>query len=104
MMFYMLTVYVPESHSEKLKAKLFERGAGKLANYDCCAFETAGTGSFRPLEGSNPFLGKTGSIEYVNEIKIEMILDSKIKELVRQCIIEHHPYETPAFHFTKIEF
>ncbi len=102
-MFYMLTVYAPESHSENLKNELFKTGAGKLSNYDCCAFETAGTGSFRPLEGSNPFIGKTGLIESVKETKIEMILEKKIMNKVRQCIIEHHPYETPAFHFTKIE-
>lgn len=50
-----LNVYVPSDYSEQLKEALFSAGAGNIGFYDECSFKTEGNGTFRPIEGSNPF-------------------------------------------------
>jgi putative NIF3 family GTP cyclohydrolase 1 type 2 len=52
-----LVVYVPTEFSEKVKNALFEAGAGNIGFYDECSFSIKGNGTFRPIEGSNPFSG-----------------------------------------------
>jgi len=56
--FYKLEVYVPLTHAEELKTALFDAGAGRIGNYDCCCWQSVGTGQFRPLAGSNAFTAK----------------------------------------------
>jgi len=101
---YILVVYVPTSHAEALKSALFDAGAGSYAGYDRCSWQTEGMGQFRPLEGSNPFIGKKNVIEQVKEIRIEMACDEELIPLLTDTIKKNHPYEVPAFHFSKVIF
>ena len=64
---FKLCVFVPVSHVEQVKQALFAAGAGRLGDYDCCSWQVLGTGQFRPLDGSQPFLGQTGVVEQVEE-------------------------------------
>ena len=52
---YKIELYVPESHLTAVKTAMFEAGAGRVGNYDLCAWQTRGEGQFRPLDGSRPF-------------------------------------------------
>ena len=70
---YKLCVYVPEEHCEAVKRALFEAGAGKIGDYDSCAWQTKGEGQFRPLKGSDPYIGQEGSVERVPEYKVELV-------------------------------
>lgn len=99
---YLISVYVPESHSEIVKSALFEAGAGRYGNYDCCAWQTTGTGQFRPLEGSNPFAGRKNVIEKIPEVKIEVICPPELIDEAIQAVKNAHPYEEPALHYFKI--
>ena len=101
--FIKLEVYVPATHAEELKTALFDAGAGKIGNYDCCCWQTSGTGQFRPLEGSNAFIGEKDKIEKVKEIKIELLCpEDKIEEII-MALKEAHPYETPAFQYWAVK-
>lgn len=53
---YVMVFYVPQSHLEEVKEAVFSAGAGIMGGYDRCCFQTLGTGQFRPLAGSSPFL------------------------------------------------
>ena len=99
---FALVVYVPESHAEELKSALFSKGAGRYANYDCCAWQVAGTGQFRPLDGSNPFIGNHGEIENVPELRIEMIVADEFIDAVIEELKSVHPYEEPAYTVTRV--
>jgi hypothetical protein len=46
---YQLIFYVPETHCESVKSALFKVGAGKVGDYDQCAWQVLGTGQFIPL-------------------------------------------------------
>lgn len=96
---YRLDTYVPETHVEQVKQALCEAGAGRIGNYDCCMWQTKGTGQFRPLEGSNPFIGNKNLVEHVEEIKLEMIVSPDLIDQVIEALKKSHPYETPAYQY-----
>ena len=94
---YKICFFVPESHVEKVKAALFEKGAGHMGNYDFCAWQTKGESQFRTLNGSQPFIGRPGITEKVIEYKVEMVCDDHIIKDVVQTLRKEHPYEEPYF-------
>lgn len=94
---YKLTVYIPETHVEQVKAALFAAGAGRYANYDCCAWQVLGQGQFRPLAGSQPFVGATNQVELVSEYRVEMIVKENAVPAVLAALQTAHPYEEPAY-------
>lgn len=98
----LLYYYVPEKHLNEVNSKLFELGLGKYHNYDCCCWVSQGRGQFRPLEGSNPYIGQKDQIEYVDEYKVELICPSELKQQATNILLQVHPYETPAFGFLEI--
>ena len=92
-----LEFYVPGEHLEAVKAAMFEAGAGRVGNYDCCAWQTLGQGQYRPLEGSDPHLGQTGKLETVEEYKVEMVCPTAIAEAVVAAMKQAHPYDEVAY-------
>ncbi|KKN19352.1 hypothetical protein LCGC14_0946570 [marine sediment metagenome] len=100
---YKLVFFVPESHKERVKQAVFTQGAGCYDTYDCCSWETIGTGQFKPLSGSQPFIGEQDKIETVVEYRVEMICASDKIKAVLQALILSHPYETPAYEVWSIQ-
>lgn len=94
---YKIAFFVPEAHKETVKTALFETGAGKIGQYDCCSWEVSGEGQFRPLKGSNPFMGTQGEIEKVSEFKVEMVCEDHLLEAALCALKNAHPYEEPAY-------
>ena len=76
---------------------MFEAGAGRVGNYDCCAWQTRGEGQFRPLDGSTPFLGNQGQIETVIEYKLELVCEEPCLKAVIAALKRAHPYEEVAY-------
>ncbi|MTI98212.1 MAG: NGG1p interacting factor NIF3 [Marinobacter adhaerens] len=94
---YKLCYFVPETHVEHTKHALFDAGAGRIGDYDCCAWQCLGQGQFRPLEGSDPFLGKAGEIEMVDEYKVELVCADELIRDALTALKRAHPYEEPAY-------
>ncbi len=92
-----LVVYVPKEHEEKLKSALFDAGGGSIGNYSECSFNSEGIGTFKPLEGANPFIGSLGKRENTAEIKIELIFPIHLKFQILSAMHASHPYETVAY-------
>jgi len=99
---YKLCFFVPESHVEEVKDALFKQGAGKIGDYDCCAWQVLGSGQFRPLTGSQPFIGETEKITRLNEYKVEMVCNDRLIKQVVKTLLQTHPYQQPAYEITKI--
>jgi hypothetical protein len=89
--------YVPESHLESVKAAMFNAGAGKVGDYDCCAWQTLGQGQFRPLAGSHPYVGKANKVEILAEYKVEMVCESLIAGNAINAMKKAHPFEEVAY-------
>lgn len=94
---YKICFFVPEEHAEAVKTAMFAAGAGKIGDYDCCCWQTAGQGQFRPLAGSQPFIGQRGEVERVTEYKVEMVCASELMGSALKALRDAHPYEEPAF-------
>ena len=100
---FKITFYVPESHLEVVKNALFDAGAGRVGNYDRCAWQVAGQGQFRPLPGSAPYIGRQGEVEVVDEYRVEMICTDEHLRAAIAALEESHPYETPAYDLVRLE-
>jgi hypothetical protein len=96
---YKLVFFVPESHKELVKEAIFNAGAGKFDGYEFCSWETLGTGQFRPLSGSQPFIGESGKIELVNEYRVETICTNDTIKAAVSALKLAHPYEEPAYQY-----
>ncbi len=94
---YKLAFFVPASHVEVVKAAVFATGGGRIGDYDHCAWQTLGQGQFRPLDGSQPFIGQTGQVEVVEEWKVELVVADELIVQVVAALKQSHPYETPAY-------
>ena len=94
---FKLCFFVPESHVELVKDALFEQGAGKIGDYDCCAWQVLGAGQFRPLQGSQPYIGETEKITRLSEYKVEMVCADQLIKQVVKTLLQVHPYEEPAY-------
>lgn len=91
-----LSVFVPEGHEERVLESLF-RFSGAVGNYRDCSFRTAGIGTFRPLEGAQPFIGQVGIREAVAENRVEVLLRKGDINAALNALRKAHPYEEPAF-------
>jgi hypothetical protein len=94
---YKLCFYVPQSHLEAVKEAVFNAGAGRIGNYEHCCWQVLGQGQFRPLAGSNPYIGQPDEIETVAEYKVEMVLEDARLTAVVTALKQAHPYEEPAY-------
>ena len=99
---YKLVVFVPVDALAKVSNAVFAAGAGAIGNYSNCSFGTEGTGTFLPLEGAKPAIGKKGKLEKVPEIRFETIVPAEKLDNVIAAMKKAHPYETPAFDVFKL--
>src|SRR4051812_43403780 len=97
-----LVSYVPVDHVQAVIDALAAAGAGALGDYDRCAFTSSGTGTFRPLPGSHPYLGTIGTPEQVAEERVEMIMGRGRRSAVVRALLSAHPYEEPAYDVTEL--
>ena len=93
-----LVYYVPIANAEKTRNALFDAGAGMIGQYDQCSFNQEGDGTFRALEGANPFVGSVGLQHVEKEIKVEMLYPTHLESSILQRLKDSHPYETVAYH------
>jgi len=94
---FKFAVYVPIQYADKVSQAIFKGGAGKIGRYTETSFNITGQGTFKPMEGTNPFIGKIGEKETVREIKIETVAAERDLESVVQAMKDNHPYEEPAY-------
>lgn len=100
---YKLVVYVPVDHESIVRQAILEAGAGHIGMYKDCSFRMKGTGSFRPLEGSRPFIGQEGSLEELDEYRLETVVPQPKLEKVLQKMQQAHPYEEVAYDVYRLE-
>lgn len=82
---------------DEVKNAVFAAGAGRIGAYDHCAWQVLGQGQFRPLDGSQPFIGQSGVVESVQEWKVELVVADELIQQVVMALKQSHPYETPAY-------
>lgn len=94
---YKLAVFVPFTHVDAVREAISREGAGWIGNYSDCTFMTPGVGTFRPLEGTNPFIGSLGNLEKVDEYRLETVVPGCRLKKVVDAMLKAHPYEEVAY-------
>ena len=92
-----LVVFVPVHEADRLLDALSDAGAGRIGDYERCAWATTGTGTFRPLAGASPSVGEVGRVEQVEEARLEVVLPRTRRTAVLRALLATHPYEEPAY-------
>lgn len=94
---FKVVVFVPERDVEALSQYIFNAGGGVIGLYNKCSFRIPGKGTFEGTKETNPVIGSSQNYEHVDEIRLEVLVDSWKLNRVLSVIREHHPYEEPAF-------
>ncbi len=94
---YKFVVFVPAEYADIVAEAIFSAGAGAVGRYSHCGFQTPGIGTFLPLKGSHPAIGRRGKLQRVSEIRLESVVPSDRVPDVIAAMRKAHPYETPAF-------
>jgi dinuclear metal center YbgI/SA1388 family protein len=91
-----IVTFVPPALVEKIRNALASGGAGMIGKYHLCSFEIEGHGTFAGAPDSNPFVGRPGQTERVEEVRLEMVCGRPALPLAMEMIRQFHPYEEPA--------
>uniref|UniRef100_A0A0W0GA46 ATP phosphoribosyltransferase n=1 Tax=Moniliophthora roreri TaxID=221103 RepID=A0A0W0GA46_MONRR len=127
---FKMVFFTPSVNTRSILDHLFAKypqELGKIGNYEQCAFITRGTGrsrfrdvdmlvlrshastgQFKPTSDADPTIGTVaGSLEFVEEDRVELVINDKgKKDEVRKAIEELrkvHPYEEVAVDIYKVE-
>jgi dinuclear metal center YbgI/SA1388 family protein len=92
-----LVVFVPQASLERVADAIFEAGAGHIGDYSRCSYRLSGQGTFFGGDSTNPTIGERGRMEFVDEVRLESVVDAKKLPAVIRAMIEGHPYEEPAY-------
>lgn len=98
-----LVTFVPSHHVDRVAEALFEAGAGHIGDYSRCSFRTGGRGTFFGGESTNPVVGQSGRLEYVDELRVEVVVPRAALGTVCDALRRAHPYEEPAFDIYPLE-
>ena len=92
---YKLEIFLPESHFEAVQQALWAVDAGHIGAYDRCMSWSRVHSCWRPLEGTDPFLGTPGEVCQAEEIKLEVCcLGERLAETLA-AVRAAHPAEEP---------
>lgn len=95
--YYKLVVFVPQGYEDSVREAMGKAGAGWIGNYSFCTFQVPGTGTFMPLEGSNPFQGEIGRLEKAEEVRLETMIPKRKSDNIIGAMLKAHPYEEVAY-------
>jgi dinuclear metal center YbgI/SA1388 family protein len=99
-----LYTFAPQNAVDKVRDALFAAGAGDIGKYRECSFNTNGTGTFKPDANANPEIGTAGGPrEWVDEVKIEVLVPTHMETKVMRALFEAHPYEEVAYEFIALQ-
>jgi dinuclear metal center YbgI/SA1388 family protein len=98
-----IVTYVPASHADAVASAMAAAGAGVIGDYRSCSFRGEGKGTFRGGAASHPARGRKGTLEHVEEIRLEMVAPRRAVGSVVRAMTEAHPYEEVAYDVYALE-
>lgn len=92
-----LVTFAPSNYVKQIHKALFDAGCGHIGAYDSCSFNMEGKGTFRALEGTNPFVGEVDELHEEKEMRIEVVLPVHLQYKALSVLKKAHPYEEVAY-------
>lgn len=90
-----VVTFCPAESVDAIRSGLATIGAGRIGDYQLCSFEMKGQGTFFGGEDTNPAVGERGSLQRVDEVRLEMVCGKSNLALAVMTLREFHPYEEP---------
>jgi hypothetical protein len=100
--FFKLEIFIPETHFAELRKVLQSVDAGHIGNYDSCLSYSRVISTWRPLPGTDPFIGNEGVISEEEELKVEVTVNGNRLDETIAAIKEVHPYEEPVINVIEL--
>ncbi len=97
-----LVTFCPAEAVDRLRRALAAVGAGWIGDYSLCSFEIPGTGTFLGGETTHPQVGRKGSLQRVDEIRLEMVCPEASLAQALAAIRTTHPYEEPPIEIYRL--
>ncbi len=91
-----VVTFVPSDDVERVRAAMFDAGAGIIGAYERCSFSLSGTGMFTATDVAKPTLGDHGAGTTVEEVRIEVRVQDGRLGRVLSALFANHPYEEPV--------
>lgn len=91
-----IVTFCPFEAVDAIRSGLATIGAGRIGEYQLCSFELRGHGTFFGGETTKPAVGEAGSLQRVDETRLEMVCGKANLALAVMTLREFHPYEEPA--------
>lgn len=95
--YYKIVVYVPTEFENTLREAVCAAGCGYIGEYSDCTFAGRGQGTFKPLDGTNPFIGNIGELTFTDEVRLETVVSESKLNHALEAMLAVHPYEEPAY-------
>lgn len=92
-----LVTFVPPEAVDAVVDAVAAAGAGRIGDYERCSFRVRGTGTFRPLPGTDPYSGAVGVDAAEDELRVEVEVPRSRSGAVVGALIDAHPYEEVAY-------
>ncbi len=91
-----LVVFTPPEALDAVSQALFAAGAGSIGKYRECSFAGVGVGGYLAPEDSDPYMGRPGQNEMVEELRLEVVVPVNRVPQALEAVRSTHPYEEPV--------
>lgn len=98
-----IVTFCPAGAADQIRMGLATVGAGRIGNYELCSFEIEGRGTFLGGENTNPSVGEKGSIQHIDEVRLEMVCPAEATGLAVMALQKLHPYEEPPVEIYRLQ-
>lgn len=100
---YNLVTYIPVDNLNQVRDALFSVGIGKIGNYENCSYSNVGEGTFKALDGANPYVGQIDELHCESEVRLEAVVPYHLKNKAVDALLKSHPYEQPAYSIIELD-
>ena len=98
-----IVTFCPADAADRIRDGLAAAGAGTIGEYKRCSFEIPGTGTFHGSTSATPTVGRSGRLERVSEVRLEMICPRPMLAGAVRVLANFHPYEEPPIEVYTLE-
>ncbi len=92
-----LSVFVPVGYEDQVREAICGVGGGIIGQYSHCSFLARGQGTYKPLEGTQPWRGHASGLNRAAESRLEMVLPEGLAASALEQLKAVHPYEEVAY-------
>jgi dinuclear metal center YbgI/SA1388 family protein len=92
-----LSVFVPVGYEDGVREAICRAGGGTIGKYSHCSFLVRGQGTYKPLQGAQPWRGLVAELNRAAESRLEVVVPEGLLSAALEQLKAVHPYEEVAY-------